>query len=173
MNYLYSRSIDTPLGRMVVQGSETHIQSLKFDNTVENLMSDKKPDWLEACDLQIAQYFSAQRQIFDLPIDPQGTAFQQRVWQALLDVRFGDFASYQQLADAIGNAQAVRAVASANANNPICLIIPCHRIIGSDLALRGYAGGVVRKAKLLALEGVIISCDNMNLVNEKTKLVVK
>ncbi|MFT4763341.1 MAG: methylated-DNA-[protein]-cysteine S-methyltransferase [Oleispira sp.] len=172
MKYLYSMPIDSPFGRIVVQGTKTHIQFLKFDDSVENFEGNQNPDWRERCQRQLQQYFSAELSVFDLPIDPQGTAFQKKVWQALCDVDFGTFASYQQLATATGNAKSVRAVASANARNPIWLIIPCHRIIGSDLALRGYAGGITRKAQLLMLEGLAIGCDNVNLVTEKTKLVL-
>ena len=172
MKYLYGTSIDSPFGRIVLQGTRTHIQFLKFDDRGENLAGFEKPDWLEEAELQLQQYFSAKRSVFDLPIDPQGTEFQKRVWQALSDIDYGSFASYQQLALAIGNAKSVRAVASANARNPIWLIIPCHRIIGSDLALRGYAGGIVRKAQLLMLEGFAVGCDNVQLANEKTKLVL-
>ena len=172
MKYLYGTSIDSPFGRIVLQGTRTHIQFLKFDDGGENLAGFEKPDWLEEAELQLQQYFSAKRSVFDLPIDPQGTEFQKRVWQALSDIDYGSFASYQQLALAIGNAKSVRAVASANARNPIWLIIPCHRIIGSDLALRGYAGGIVRKAQLLMLEGFAVGCDNVQLANEKTKLVL-
>lgn len=173
MKYLYSASMNTPLGRVVVQGTKTHIQFLKFDDSVEKIAADKNPDWLGECDLQLQQYFAAERRVFSLPIDPQGSEFQRKVWRALGDVDFGTFASYQQLAVTIGNAKSVRAVASANARNPIWLLIPCHRIIGTDLALRGYAGGVVRKAQLLMREGLIVGCDNVNLVTEKTKLIVQ
>lgn len=176
-DYAYSVSIETPFGRIVVQGTKTHIQFLKFDEAmrmpnVANMTADNaKPNWIDACRQQLTQYFSGVLRDFDLPIDPQGSDFQLRVWQALRQVSFGTIASYQQLAIDIGNANSVRAVASANARNPIWLIIPCHRIVGSDLALRGYAGGIVTKAQLLKREGLVINCDDVMLANEKTKLV--
>lgn len=172
MKYLYGMSLDSPFGRIVAQGTKSHIQFLKFDDSAETLVAVERPDWFEACELQMQQYFSAERSVFDLPIDPQGTEFQKKVWKALCDVDFGSFASYQQLAIAIGNINAVRAVASANARNPIWVLIPCHRIIGSDRALRGYAGGIERKAQLLMLEGFSFAVEHSNLVNEKTKLLI-
>ena len=177
-NYDYSLSVDTPLGRIVVQGTKTHIQFLQFNEAIRvpnitNLTTgNAQPDWGKACRQQLTRYFSSDLNGFDLPIAPQGSDFQQRVWQALRQVGFGTTASYKQLAIDIGNANSVRAVASANARNPIWLIIPCHRIVGSDFALRGYAGGIVTKAKLLKLEGQVINCDDVMLANEKTKLVV-
>ncbi|MFQ3172334.1 MAG: methylated-DNA-[protein]-cysteine S-methyltransferase [Oleispira sp.] len=173
MKYSYRIIVSSPLGDVLVQGSKTHIQFLKFDDSAEQQVGDQEPDWLEACDLQLQQYFFGERRVFDLPIAAQGTVFQQRVWRALGDIDAGSFASYQQIAIAIGNVNSVRAVASANACNPIWLLIPCHRIIGSDLALRGYAGGIVRKAQLLMLEGLAVGCDNAKLVTEKTQLVLK
>lgn len=171
-DYSHSISTETPLGRIVAQGTKTHIQFLKFDETINVPKGKTEPDWSEACRQQLTQYFLGVLSDFDLPIDPQGTDFQQRVWQALCQVGFGATASYQQLAINIGNANSVRAVASANARNPIWLIIPCHRIVGSDFALRGYAGGVVTKAQLLKREGLIINCDDVMLAHEKTKLIL-
>jgi methylated-DNA-[protein]-cysteine S-methyltransferase len=170
--------VNSPLGNIVIQGNQTHIQYLKFVQAGIDKKSDslQLPDWSNSCRKQLEQYFLAEHLSkegfeFSLPIDPQGTEFQQRVWQALGDVKYGVFASYQQLALKIGNANSVRAVASANARNPIWLIIPCHRIIGSDNALRGYAGGIERKAKLLQLENHQLDLSRSTLINEKTKIL--
>ena len=162
MSYSHRLMVPSPLGDIVVQGTQTHIQYLKFSTVDKQPLEtqletqlepvDDRADWSKECCLQLKRYFLSQQFEFDLPIDPQGTEFQQRVWQALLRVQYGSIASYQQLATDIGNKNAVRAVASANARNPIWLIIPCHRIIGSDNALRGYAGGISRKAQLLQIE---------------------
>jgi methylated-DNA-[protein]-cysteine S-methyltransferase len=171
MAYSYQVIVGSPLGDLLVQGSKTHIQFLKFNDVISDVVGDEKADWFDVCIRQLQQYFSGERHVFDLPIDPQGTEFQNRVWHALCDIDLGQVASYQQIAIAIGNVNSVRAVASANARNPIWLNIPCHRIIGSDLALRGYAGGIVRKAQLLMREGLAIECENPSLVTEKTKLV--
>ena len=173
MAYSHRIIVGSPLGDILVQGNETHIQYLKFIQTDhDESESSLLAHWAESCEQQLQQYFSGERSDFDLPIDPQGTEFQQRVWRALCKVDFGTIGSYQQLALAIGNKNLVRAVASANARNPIWLIIPCHRIIGGDLALRGYAGGIVRKAQLLMLEGFVMGCDEVHLANEKTKLIL-
>ena len=179
MIYPYRITVNSPLGKIVVQGSDTHIQYLKFAEAqchkeVEpELVADSalSPRWGKDCQQQLEQYFAAEIDEFDLPIDPQGTEFQQRVWHSLCDITYGTFASYQQLAMTVGNSSAVRAVASANASNPIWLIIPCHRVIGRDRALRGYAGGIERKAQLLQLEKHTLDAASAALINEKTKVI--
>ena len=188
MNYPYRISVHSPLGEIIVQGSQTHIQYLKFEqnDSAAFTESERIPSWDKACRQQLVHYFSGKSMAgsfeFDLPIDPQGTEFQQQVWQALCDVKNGSLASYQQIAAAIGNKKAVRAGATANARNPIWLIIPCHRIVGSDNALCGYAGGIERKAKLLQLESHKLNVDFeagegvevdalKNKINKKTKVI--
>jgi len=103
---------------------------------------------------QLEEYFAGTRMVFDLPLAPQGTAFQLRVWKALLEIPFGRAVSYSDIANAIGNPKAVRAVGLANGRNPIPVVIPCHRVIGKDGSLTGYGGGLPIKEKLLALEGI-------------------
>ena len=179
MNYPYRINVSSPLGNILIQGSKTHIQYLKFEpeNSPDQSNPPHLPDWNTPCRQQLVWYFSAAKKFeFDLPIDPQGTEFQQQVWQALCEVKHGALASYQQIAIDIGNEKSVRAVATANARNPIALVIPCHRIIGSDKALRGYAGGIDRKAKLLQLEQHQLSSDiNDSLlpteIDKKTKVL--
>ena len=105
---------------------------------------------------QLTAYFSGALKGFDLPLDAAGTPFQQSVWQALCAIPFGETRSYRELAEAIGNPKAVRAVARANGANPLSIVVPCHRVIGADGTLTGYAGGLEMKARLLALEGVLI-----------------
>ena len=105
---------------------------------------------------QLAQYFGRERREFDLPIAFHGTAFQQRVWQALLTVPYGQTTSYQAIANRLDNPKAVRAVGAANGQNPISIIAPCHRIIGSDGNLTGYGGGLWRKEWLLRHEGYLL-----------------
>lgn len=179
MNYPYRISVSSPLGNILVQGSKTHIQYLKFETENFSVQSDSTliPDWNAACRQQLAEYFSAVENFeFDLPLELQGSEFQQQVWQALRDVKHGALASYQQIAITIGNEKSVRAVATANARNPIWLVIPCHRIIGNDKTLRGYAGGIERKAKLLQLEQHQLSSEiNDSMlpieINESTKVL--
>ena len=117
---------------------------------------------------QLEEYFAGQRREFDLKLAPQGTEFQQRVWQALTRIPFGASASYSEIAHAIGNPNAVRAVGLANGRNPIPIVIPCHRVIGKDGSLTGYAGGLPIKRQLLALEG--INCDG---VGSRNRLLIE
>ena len=101
---------------------------------------------------QLDEYFKGKRQVFDVPLDPQGTKFQRSVWKALQEIPFGETKSYKQIALMINNPKACRAVGLANNRNPIWIMIPCHRVIGSDGSLTGYGGGLEMKQKLLELE---------------------
>ena len=102
--------------------------------------------------LQLTEYLKGERKTFDLPLNPQGTDFQKRVWKALCDIPYGEVRSYKQIAESIGNPKAVRAVGMANNRNPLLIIVPCHRVIGADGKLVGYAAGLDKKAFLLGLE---------------------
>lgn len=105
---------------------------------------------------QLKEYFKGKRQTFDVPISVHGTPFQESVWAELQKIPFGETRSYQQIAEAVGSPRAVRAVGNANNRNPICIIIPCHRVIGKNNQLVGYAGGIVRKQALLEYERDVI-----------------
>ncbi len=107
---------------------------------------------LKEANRQLQEYFARARKVFDLPLNPQGTDFQLQVWQALCDIPYGETRSYQDIAIAIGNKKACRAVGQANNHNPIAIIIPCHRVIGANGALVGFAGRLDLKVKLLKLE---------------------
>lgn len=113
--------------------------------------------------LQIEEFFAGKRQTFDLPLAPQGTAFQKRVWAELLNIPFGETISYGELARRIGNPNASRAVGSANGANPISLVVPCHRVIGANGKLTGYGGGLDLKEKLLTWERAIKYGDSLPL----------
>lgn len=135
--------------------------SLKLGYTEDALISldfttepaGGKPSALSArADAQLREYFAGTRRAFDLPLSPQGTDFQMKVWQALLNIPYGETRSYRQLAAEIGNEKASRAVGGALNKNPIAIVIPCHRVVGSDGSLTGFAGGTDLKALLLALE---------------------
>ena len=145
---------DTPLGWMRVTAHDGFITDLRF---VEDTGGDtEQPDSLcQAAREQLAEYFAGRRREFHLPLRPAGTAFQKAVWEAVARIPYGQTCSYRDIANQIGRPEASRAVGAAVGKNPIWLIIPCHRIIGSNGALTGYAGGLWRKEKLLALEGVV------------------
>lgn len=153
--YVYT-TMTSPIGEMVLQATREGLTGAWFETQTtqpENLgqRCDSDPILTKAIK-QLEQYFANQRDSFDLPLAAQGTPFQRQVWQALTTIPFGETWSYQQLADAIGNPKAVRAVGAANGKNPISIIVPCHRVIGKSGKLTGYAGGVERKASLLKLE---------------------
>ncbi|NLS11902.1 methylated-DNA--[protein]-cysteine S-methyltransferase [Vibrio sp. SM6] len=154
----YYRHVATPLGEMTLQTSEQGLTGAWFPlwTRIPANAGQWQPEHplLVAAATQLTQYFSQQRQQFDLPLDIQGTAFQQEVWQALTTIPYGETWSYLQLAQAIDNEKAVRAVGMANGKNPLAVIVPCHRVIGKNGQLTGYAGGLERKQKLLLLEGV-------------------
>jgi methylated-DNA-[protein]-cysteine S-methyltransferase len=109
---------------------------------------------LDSAKHQLQEYFQGQRQSFTLPLAPPGTPFQQRVWQELQRIPFGTTLTYRELAQCLGMPQAARAVGHANGRNPLAIVIPCHRLIGSDGQLRGYASGITLKQRLLQHEGV-------------------
>ncbi|MGB1042718.1 MAG: methylated-DNA--[protein]-cysteine S-methyltransferase [Tenacibaculum sp.] len=141
----------TPIGTAKIVGNENGIQSVSvIDDSIQT--STKTPSCLQECVTQLDEYFNGTRKKFDLKLNPQGTTFQQSVWTALLNIPFGKSRTYLEQTKQIGDPKAIRAVASANGKNPIWIIIPCHRVIGSDGSLTGYAGGVWRKKWLLEHE---------------------
>jgi len=143
--------IKTPLGFTKIVGDSYGIASITVLNSDENI-SDIIPESLEDCVYQLNEYFEGQRKSFDLNLNAQGTDFQKRVWDELLNIPFGKTLSYLDLSKKLGDVKAIRAVANANGKNPIWIIVPCHRVIGSDGSLTGYAGGLFRKQWLLEHE---------------------
>ena len=144
----------TPIGTAKIIGDEKGIQSVSvLDKVMET--SEEIPNCLKDCVTQLNQYFSGKRTNFDLLLNPQGTLFQKKVWNELLNIPFNKTRSYLEQSKALGDVKAIRAVASANGKNPIWIIIPCHRVIGSDGSLTGYAGGIWRKKWLLAHENPV------------------
>ena len=155
MNNRYTTYV-SPLGTITLQANEHGLLGVWFEiqtTQPEELgqFSENDPILSKAIK-QLEEYFSGDRREFDLPISAVGTEFQQQVWKALTTIPYGETWSYQDLANAIGNPKAVRAVGLANGKNPVSVIVPCHRVIGKNGKLTGYAGGVERKAKLLKLE---------------------
>ena len=152
----YSDLIPTPIGDLeLIVDEQERVLSLNF---VENPSEAHQHDRAKTkhARQQIEAYFRGERQHFDLELAAAGTDFQQRVWRELVNIPFGETRSYSQLANALDNPKAVRAVGGANGRNPIAVIVPCHRVIGANGHLTGYAGGVERKEWLLRHEGILL-----------------
>lgn len=140
--------VETPLGTAKLKGNEYGLHTVSvLDEDYPPTMP--VPEQLQDAVNQINEYFDGTRTGFELKLNPRGTIFQKKVWQALLDIPYGRTLSYLELSRIIGDPKAIRAVASANGKNPLWIIIPCHRVIGSDGSLTGYAGGLHRKKWLL------------------------
>ena len=148
----------TPVGQLKLVAHETALVAVLWQN--ENPKRVRLAELLEQLDhpilstaqQQLSEYFAGARQQFDLPLDFEGTSFQKQVWQALLAIPYGETRSYKQIAEQLGNPKAVRAVGAANGKNPISIIAPCHRVIGSSGKLVGFAGGLANKDILLKIE---------------------
>jgi methylated-DNA-[protein]-cysteine S-methyltransferase len=157
--HLYSTRIDTPLGIVLLAATDRGLAGAWFDRQrhwpdESGWQRDDRHPVLREAAAQLADYFAGSRDRFDLPLDlSHGTAFQQSVWQALLAIPRGRTTSYGALGASVGKPAAVRAVGAAVGRNPISVIVPCHRVLGSDGSLTGYAGGLARKTALLELEG--------------------
>jgi methylated-DNA-[protein]-cysteine S-methyltransferase len=146
---LFKSIVATPHGYLTVFANDDAVKAIDFCDTHPSL-NENSVSTLAA--KQLSEYIAQQRTNFDLPLQPDGTEFQKKVWQALLSIPYAAVASYLDIALLVGNKKACRAVGSANGRNPIPIVIPCHRIIGSNGKLTGYAGGLTRKTYLLALE---------------------
>ena len=143
--------INTPLGFTEIQGDENGISKIHvMSENVE--ISTKIPEELKEAVLQLQDYFDGKRTTFTFPLNPSGTDFQKKVWDELLHIPFGKTCSYLDLSKKLGDVKAIRAVASANGKNPLWIVVPCHRVIGTDGSLTGYAGGLCRKKWLLEHE---------------------
>lgn len=142
--------IQSPLGITKIEGDENGIAVISVLS--EGKETKKIPDTLKEAVIQLQEYFEGKRTEFTFKLNPQGTEFQQKVWQELLNIPFGKTTSYMDLSKKLGDVKAIRAVASANGKNPLWIVVPCHRVIGSDGSLTGYAGGLWRKQWLLEHE---------------------
>ena len=140
--------INSPLGYIKIVGDNDGITQVTVLNTEEKA-TDIIPSVLEDCVIQLNEYFEGSRKQFDLKLNPQGTDFQKKVWELLKNIPSGKTLSYLQLSKQLGDIKAIRAVANANGKNPIWIIIPCHRVIGTNGKLTGYAGGLHRKQWLI------------------------
>ena len=149
-------TIESPVGLLLLAGDARGLRSVNFESSkraakVQSHWKENEAPFAEVI-RQLQAYFRGELKDFDLPLAPEGTEFQLRVWRNLQTIPYGGTISYGQLAQRIGNPKAVRAVGLANGCNPIPIIIPCHRVIGSDGSLTGFGGGLPNKKKLLALE---------------------
>lgn len=147
----YQAIIDTPIGQAEIIGDENGLRSVSVLEQ-ESQLSDRIPVSLQPCVDQLNQYFHGVRKDFDLKLNPRGTQFQKQIWQLLRQIPYGTTTTYQEQAQRFGDLKAIRAVASANGKNPLWIIVPCHRVIGKDGSLTGYAGGLWRKRWLLEHE---------------------
>ncbi len=155
---LHSKFIDSPVGKLKLIASDRGLVAILWPN--DNPRRVRPPDHAENArhpvltktETQLAEYFAGKRAHFDIPLDPQGTPFQRAVWEALVAIPFGETRSYGQLAKQLGNRNATRAVGAANGRNPISIVVPCHRVVGSTGKLTGFAGGLPTKSFLLELE---------------------
>ena len=151
--------IDSPVGALTLIASNTGLAAILWENDdplrVRLPRNHAQPNHpiLRETQTQLGEYFAAKRTRFDLPLDFHGTEFQKSVWHALLQIPYGETRTYGQLARQLGNPNAMRAVGAANGKNPISIVAPCHRVIGADGSLTGFAGGLAAKAYLLRLEG--------------------
>lgn len=145
---------DSPIGLIEIGATGDAVTSLVF---AEERRADAESNGLcEEAARQLAEYFEGTRRAFDLPVMPDGTDFQKRVWSELMKIPFGQMISYGDLARALGKPSAVRAVGAANGSNPISIVVPCHRVIGNNGGLTGYGGGLPRKEWLLRHEGGLL-----------------
>jgi methylated-DNA-[protein]-cysteine S-methyltransferase len=152
--------VNTALGPMTLAATEHGLAGAWFDAQAHHpgdLDAPLQPTqrWLEQAAQELGEYFAGRRKSFDVPLDPQGTAFQQSVWQALQRIASGQLDTYGDIARQLGRPEAARAVGAAVGRNPVSVIVPCHRVVGRDGSLTGYAGGLPRKQALLALEGAV------------------
>ncbi|CAA9195081.1 methylated-DNA--[protein]-cysteine S-methyltransferase [Flavobacterium collinsii] len=144
--------INSPLGITKIVGDDDGIAVISVSDVGTNEVSPTIPDVLQAAVLQLQEYFEGRRTDFDLKLNPKGTDFQQKVWKSLLEIPFGKTVSYMDQTKKLGDVKAIRAVASANGKNPLWIVVPCHRVIGTNGSLTGYAGGLSRKKWLLEHE---------------------
>jgi methylated-DNA-[protein]-cysteine S-methyltransferase len=159
MGYFY-KEIDSPVGRLKIIASDKGLAAILWENDKPNRIRVREYTEnnthvvLVETERQLKEYFEGKRTTFSLALDPIGTDFQKEVWEVLSTIPYGETRSYKDIAIQIGNVKAIRAVGAANGRNPISIIVPCHRVVGSAGELTGFAGGLEAKAYLLSKEGV-------------------
>lgn len=162
---LFYKEMASPVGKLKLVASANALLAVLWEqerpNRVKLAMQkfDPQQPLLVETERQLREYFAGRRNQFDLPLEPIGTEFQKKVWRALRAIPFGQTRSYLDLAKSVGSAKAVRAVGAANGKNPLAIVVPCHRLVGANRALTGFAGGLEAKATLLALEASAAAYD--------------
>ena len=149
--------IDTPIGRLRLVSDGSALLRVEFQGQHGKDGTAGSDAVLAQASRQLDEYFAGRRQHFDLPLGADGTAFQQTVWSALQAIPYGELRSYRDIAETLGKPKAVRAVGAANGRNPLPIVVPCHRVVGSNGKLTGFAGGRECKRRLLALEGLEVA----------------
>jgi methylated-DNA-[protein]-cysteine S-methyltransferase len=155
--YMYYSIYESPISPMIIVGDEIGITNIYLNKVFKESFNKyiRNDKFFEKVINQLDDYFHGKLYKFDLKLNPIGTDFQKKVWNKLVEIPYGQVCSYKDIANSIGNIKACRAVGMANSKNPIPIIIPCHRVIGSNGRLTGYAGGLDVKEKLLNLEGIV------------------
>lgn len=148
---------NSPLGKLYLEEQDRFVTQVSFQDQVESEAINRETALLTKLSAELNEYFQGKRLKFDLPLSPEGTPFQQKVWQALTKIPYGQTVCYQQIASAVGNPKSCRAVGMANNHNPISILIPCHRVIGKNGSLVGYGGGLDKKERLLNLERSVLN----------------
>ncbi len=156
MERLYYDTVPSSVGPLTIVVGDKGLVRVEFGNALPRFSSavelERSTERIQACHEQLQQYFAGERTEFTLPLDLRGTEFQLSCWRALLKIPYGETRSYAEIARAIGRPRAFRAVGMANHDNPIAIIVPCHRVLGANGSLTGYGGGMETKQALLALE---------------------
>jgi methylated-DNA-[protein]-cysteine S-methyltransferase len=150
MENIFRTYYSSPIGILEISGTEEGIASIIFVD--EAGKTNSVPEVLNNAYIQLEEYFNGRRKVFDLKLDARGTDFQRKVWDELINIPFGETVTYKDIAIKLGDSNAVRAVGNANGKNPVSIVVPCHRVIGTNGKLTGYAGGLERKAWLLKHE---------------------
>lgn len=151
---LYAGKFELPQGELLILEEDGGLINLSFSHDVPDNAEVKETPLIKQLRLELGEYFAGKRKFFNIKLAPKGTQFQQKVWAALQEIPYGKTVSYKDIAIKIGNHKAVRAVGMANNRNPLAIIVPCHRVIGSNGQLVGYAGGIEMKKYLLNLEAM-------------------
>jgi methylated-DNA-[protein]-cysteine S-methyltransferase len=154
MNELYYTYYESPIGLLKIGATEHYVAELSFVDNQDQIIHGEPgiSEVIHQCTEELIEFFAGRRKVFTIPVHQEGTEFQKKVWSELLEIPFGKTISYLDLAKRLGDAKAIRAVANTNGKNKITIIVPCHRVIGSDKSLVGYSGGLWRKKWLLQHE---------------------